>query len=492
MRDIRIWASRRSGVRGRLQNPRGGLCLAVVVFAVLAGPAGVVAEPASGPLRVGAENPRYFVDPDGKAVFLAGAHDGWELQDYAWGDASGPVEFDWDGFLDFMVEHDHNVIRLWCVESTKIGDDDAKLTTPMAYERVTGGGKANDGGDGFDLDRFNPAYFERLRRRTAEAGERGIYVIVMLFQGWSIESKRGRVNPWPYHPFHRDNNVNGVDGDPDGDGQGKDVHTWLGADHPVTRRQRAYVRKVIESVGDLDNVLYEIANESHNRSLDWQGRMVEFIHEYERGRPKQHPVGITVTFGDSWQAGLNELLARSPAEWISPNREAANGHGYRDNPPPNDGTKIILTDTDHYFGVKCKGYSWAWKSFCRGHNLLYMDMWTVEQTDPQRQLVRLALGHVRRYAERMDLPAAAPRGDLTSTKFCLAAPGREYLVYAPHGGPTTVDLSEASGEMSVEWFNPRTGVVKNGTHVTGGSSQRFSPPFDGDVVLYMKVKKKSP
>ncbi len=458
------------------------------VLVVLAGSATVDAEPARGPLCVSEENPRYFQDPKGQAVFLAGVHDGWELQDYAWGDANRPVKFDWNRFLDFMVRHDHNVIRLWCVESTKIADDDARLTIPMPYQRVPGRGKANDDGDKFDLDRFNPAYFDRLRRRTAEAGEHGIYVIVMLFQGWSIESKRGRVNPWPYHPFHRDNNVNGVDGDPDGDGQGKDVHTWLGDDHPVTKRQRAYVRKVIDTVGDLDNVLYEIANESHNRSLDWQGRMVEFIHEYERGRPKQHPVGITVTFGDSRQAGLNELLAKSPAAWISPNRDAPAGHSYRDNPPPNDGGKVILTDTDHYYGIKCKDYSWAWKSFCRGHNLLYMDMWTVEQTDPKRQSVRRALGHVRRFARRMDLLGVAPRGDLTSTKFCLAAPGREYLVYAPFGGPITLDLSDASGELSVEWFNPRAGTAKEGALVMGGSSQTFDSPFDGDIVLYVTAR----
>jgi len=299
------------------------------------------------------------------------------------------------------------------------------------------------------------------------------------------------VNPWPYHPFHRDNNVNGVDGDRDGDGQGKEVHTWLGDDHPVTKRQRAYVRNVIDAVGDLDNVLYEIANESHNGSLDWQGRMVELIHAYERGRPKQHPVGITVTFGDSWQAGLNQRLEKSPAEWISPNREAAGGYSYRDNPPPSDGGKVILTDTDHYYGIKCKDYSWAWKSFCRGHNLLYMDMWTVEQDDPKRQLVRRALGHVRRYAERMDLLAVAPRGDLSSSKFCLAAPGREYLIYAPYGGPITVDLSDVLGEVFVEWFNPRTGVVEIGSRVAGGSSRKFSPPFERDIVLYVTLAGKT-
>ena len=117
---------------------------ALAAIVVLVGAAGVFAEPATGPLRVSEKNPRYFVDSDGKPVFLAGGHDGWELQDYAWGDANGPVKFDWNGFLDFMEKRGHNLIRLWCVESTKVRDDDADLTTPMAYERVTGRGKANE------------------------------------------------------------------------------------------------------------------------------------------------------------------------------------------------------------------------------------------------------------------------------------------------------------------------------------------------------------
>ena len=36
---------------------------------------------------------------------------------------------------------------------------------------------------------FNQEYFDRLRSRVIAAGECGIYVSVMLFQGWSIESK---------------------------------------------------------------------------------------------------------------------------------------------------------------------------------------------------------------------------------------------------------------------------------------------------------------
>lgn len=59
----------------------------------------------------------------------------------------------------------------------------------------------------------------------------------------------------------------------------------------------------------------------------------------EARKRKQHHVGMTFQY----QGGTNENLFNSPADWISPNPEG----GYRDDPPSNDGRKIVLNDTDH-------------------------------------------------------------------------------------------------------------------------------------------------
>jgi hypothetical protein len=62
------------------------------------------------------------------------------------------------------------------------------------------------------------------------------------------------------------------------------------------------------------------------------------------------------------------------------------------------------------------------------------------------------------------------------------------MVYAPAGGPFTVNLSAMPGsrKLTVEWFNPSTGVATTGDSIgAGSSSQTFSPPFSGDAVLYL-------
>jgi len=277
---------------------------------------------AAGPLRVHPTNPRYFTDDGQRAVYLTGAHTWDNLQDM--GEADPPAPFDFNAYLDFLAQHDHNLIRLWRWElvSWDTSANDKKtakhlVAAPHPWPR-TGPGKALDGKPTFNLDEFNEAYFQRLRSRVAAARDRGIYVSVMLFEGWGVQHVDGA---WKAHPFHPDNNVNGLNGDADGDGQGMEIH---GLRVPaVTRIQEAYVRKVIDTVNDLDNVLYEIANESGAYSTEWQEYVIGFIHAYEKGKPKQHPVGMTFQYSrDTKQRGSNAHLLKSSADWISPNPDA--------------------------------------------------------------------------------------------------------------------------------------------------------------------------
>lgn len=454
-------------------------CLALALFlaSVPEGPC----EPARGPLRVHPKNPRYFTDGSGKAVYLTGSHTWNNLQDI--GPSDPPPRFDFDAYLDWMEALNHNFIRLWRWELTTWNTRrinpayrKSKILTaaPHPWAR-TGPGTALDGKPKFDLERFNQAYFDRLRSRVEAAAKRGIYVSVMLFEGWGVQFCP---DGWKSHPFHPANNVNGIDGDLNGDGKGLEIYTL--ADPRITAIQEEYVKKVINTINDLDNVLYEISNENHPPSTKWQYHMIEFIHNYEKTKPKQHPVGMTFQY----KGGSNRTLFESPAEWISPNPEG----GYRNNPPPCDGRKVVISDTDHLWGIG-GNRQWVWKSFLRGLNPIFMDPYKGQvlgkgyerKWDP----VRKAMGHTRRFAERMNLAEVSPQGSLSSTGYCLANPGKEYLVYAPQGGEIKLDISAAKGRFEVEWFDPKTGKIVDGGTVEGGQSRIFKAPFPGDAVLYI-------
>jgi len=462
------------------KTPVRAKTLSVLAFVAISSLA-VQAAPTRGPLRVCKDNPRYFADATGKALYLTGSHTWTNLQDRGFADTA---KFDYGRYLDFLTAHHHNFMRLWAWEqaawATWTGEK--VLFSPTAYAR-TGPGKALDGSPKFDLTKFNEAYFRRLRARVEAARDRGIYVSVMLFQGFSIGKKRERDpgNPWRGHPFNAKNNINDVNGDLDGDGQGIEIHTLKNP--KITRLQEAYVRKVIDTLNDLDNVLFEIANESYGNAVQWQYHMINYIHEYEKTKPYRHPVLMTVP----WPGGDNSTLLKSPAEAISPNSKG----GYRDNPPPADGRKVIISDTDHLWGIGGT-VAWVWKSLCRGLNPIFMDPyedihWAKGHYQKKWDPIRKNLGYARRFAERMHLNKAVPRGDLASTKYCLAVPGRSYLVYLPNAGKASVDLSAAPGETAVEWFDPATGKTAGGGKVKGGDRRFFESLFGGGSVLFIQA-----
>ncbi len=451
-------------------------------------------EAARGPLRVHPTNGRYFTDGSGKAIYLAGSQTGSsDMQEDAWPGWQAPgvhVPSNFPRCLEVLSKHNHNVFRMWTVESTRCDQGTpGVLATPLPYLR-TGPGNALDGAPRFDLHTFNPAYFDRLRSRTIAARDRDIYVIIMLFEGFSSvhpvnkDSVNPGANPWFGHPFNARNNVNGVDGDLNGDGWGLEFHTL--AVPEVTAIQKAYVKTVIDTVNDLDNVLYEIANESRPESKDWQFEMIKTIKSYEATKPRRHPVLMSI----SWPNQSNAVLFDSPADAVAPARTA--DEDYESDPPAATGKKVVIADFDH-INYKTKDPRVVWKNFLRGNNPILYDFhlvpfdWNtgnVIPDDGSHDPLRRAVGHTRAYANRIDLAAMTPRGDTSSTAYCLAHEGAEYLVYQPASGAFTVTLP--AGSYSVEWFNPRSGTTSAGDAVTGGANVRFLPPFQGDAVLYLK------
>ena len=439
----------------------------------------------SGPLRVSTANPRYFADPTGRPVLLAGSHTWTNFQDA--GPTDPPPVFDWSQYLEFLASHGFNFTELWRWEQVKFNTETSTIyfygQTP--YLR-TGPGTALDGKPKFDLRQFDTTYFNRMRQRVIDLRQRGIYVSIMLFDGWSISNKGGLNNAWPGHPYNKANNVNGIDGDTNGDNLGEETQTLV--DSAVTVMQDSYVRHVIDAVNDLDNVMYEVSNESTGGSAEvaWEQHIITVIKDYEATKPKQHPVGMTALFPN----GNDADLFASTADFISP---AAPGN--IDDVPAATGAKVIIHDTDHICG-SCGGSGpWVWKSFTRGVSPALMDVYdskyaVLSNPDPNNPVfeeTRVNMASVLAYASRLNLAVMPPHGELASTGYCLANPaaqGGEYLVYLPNGGSATVDLRGSSGTFALEWFNPTTRTVVSGGTTSGGAQRTFTAPA-GSAVLYI-------
>ena len=167
-----------------------------------------------------------------------------------------------------------------------------------------------------------------------------------------------------------------------------------------------------------------------------------------------------------------------------------------EDPPAADGSKVVITDTDHYAPGKGDGL-WAWKSFLRGHHQILMDFGLIDGATPsgnpgygQFEAARYAMGDTLHFARRIGLAEMEPRGDLSSTGYALAKPGEEYLVLQPSetADPFTVTLD--AGTYTVEWFSVTSRETQEGGTVTAASegSSSFTAPFvqAGPKVLYLK------
>jgi hypothetical protein len=419
------------------------------------------------PLRPLTSNPRYFTDGRGRAVYLTGFHTWNNLVDR--GETSPPPRFDYERYLDRLHRYGHNFIRLWAWELPKyVSGGTTWHTAPQPWLR-SGPGTARDGLPKFDLGRLDDRFFQRLRERVEAANRRRIYVSVMLFEGWEAGFAESPLL-WRAHPFHAGNNVNAVAADADADGHGLEYFTLAGRD--VLALQRAYVRRVVEAVGDLPNVLFEVANEAERTSTPWQVEMMRAIrHELAR-RGLSRPVGMTFQ-----HEGRDETLYRSPADWVSPG-----SHDFGSDPPIADSRKVSLLDTDHVCGV-CGDGGFVWESFLRGYNVIFMDDLS---STPAHEAARVAMGWTLAYADRIDLARMVPREDLASTRYCLADEGAEYLVYQPASGPFTLRLRSAR-RYAVEWFRPTDGRRWRSGHVRAGGTTTFRPPFEGEAVLYLRA-----
>ena len=103
--------------------------------------------------------------------------------------------------------------------------------------------------------------------------------------------------------------------------------------------------------------------------------------------------------------------------------------------------------------------AWVWENFTSGNNVAFMDPYLTKwpnrnspagntedpnvgtAPDTYWDVIRDAMGPTLTYANRMKLVSTKPQPTLSSTGFCLANPGTEYLVYQPLAKPFTLQLA---------------------------------------------------
>jgi hypothetical protein len=212
---------------------------------------------AQTPVRLHPRNPHYFEYQSKPAVLITSA------EHYS---AVLNLQFDYTRYLDELQRYGFNVTRTFSgvyredgvnphgASPLSPGRGPDNYIAPWAWSNVDGGYD----GKKFDLDRWNPVYFERLRDFLRQAEKRGVIVELVLFCLLYSDEHH-----WQTSPLHPGNNLQG------NDWRGLHHRRFLTLDNKaLVERQKAVTRRIVTELRDVPNVYFEIANEPAPAALD--------------------------------------------------------------------------------------------------------------------------------------------------------------------------------------------------------------------------------
>ena len=422
--------------------------------------------PAAGALSILKSNPHYFEDPQGRPIILIG--------DYTWG-AFSDLDYDYRAFLDSQKARGLNQCRLWIWWGAEQFPEETKYVGRSHIEPYLrpGPGTASDGKPKYDLTRFNEKFFDRLRDLCSAARERGIFLQLITFDAWMLKHE----HLWKLHAYHRDNNVNGVDGDPNGTGKGIDGKAgFCSMGNPKSMEfQKAYIRKLVDAVNEFENVYFEIANENYY-SREWELHLCDFIHEYEKGKSRRH-----LTMPRDLPSHSDVVQKWDPAIV------------HRDILKKRELRQPLLFDTDWTINQKDDEVRRAtWSAVLSGGHFSYMDdsleqFRLVPNQDKRAELHR-QIDHLAAFVKQIKPWQMEPDKAVVKSGQAFAfVSSQELAAYLPGGGTVFLDLSRMKHRLTARWYNPRDGRFGEERMIRDASDSHFEAPGGGDWALLIRT-----
>ena len=415
------------------------------------------------------------------------------------------ADFDQRSYLDALAARGINVVLLWSYIGTSAeaqrADERIGYDAPELWPW-----KGSPDDRTFDLTRFNPAYFQRLREFIQYAESKNVIVIITVQDGWTKTR-------FAHHPFNaklgngplteRQQFVELADYDEEIPG----VYDPLWSRQQKNQYfQERFADALCSELKDCSNVIFEMFNEGEWYDKDQRCRHEAHFLRFFRKRTK----ALLMTNTDHIRnAGFTPR--KDPAvDILSFHKNPWTGHYatfvkefrtepvrviFESEPVPSFGVPQPTIGDEVTPGVLLAA---VWERTLSGSGWVAQDDtsfgWAskcgMAKYAEHRDAAYDLIGHAASFFNGCGVRfwEMAPHGELSSTGLCLAQPGVEYIVYARTGSTPTVDLSATKGKtLKVRWYDPSQGQFRPAERIDGGnSSQQFIPPFQGDGVLHLK------
>jgi len=364
----------------------------------------------------------------------------------------------------------------------------------------------------YDLDQWNPRYWEKFESMLRLTAERDIIVQIEVWDRFDFTDNR-QANRWQRHPYNPKNNVNYTYEEsgfaktyPDHPGANKQPFFFTTPkqrnNRVVLPYQERFVDKMLSHSLKYDHVLYCIDNETRAEEA-WPVYWTERIRRRAKEAGKQ--VCITEMW-DDWdlKAERHRRTLDHPERYdfadVSQNNQKK-GQEHWDNfqwvrrhvarrPWPLNTVKTYGCDGGRH-GNTANGVQRWWRHVIGGAAAARF-----HRPDSGLGLSELSIASLsaaRKLESLMRLWDIDPANHLLSDReeneaYLAARPGAAYALYFTDGGQVGLNLSGHGGSYQLRWISVATGAWGETTTIAGGRTVTIKAPSPGGWVAAV-VKK---
>jgi hypothetical protein len=454
---------------------------------------------ASRPILLHPDNPHYFLFRDKPTILItSGEHYGAVLN----------RNFDYVPYLNELQARGLNLTRTFAgtyrevpgsfgITDNTLAPETKNFLCPWPRTETAG---ALDGGTKFDLEKFDSAYFERLRDFVGQASKRGIVVELSLFCAIYDDKL------WNVNPMKADNNVQSI-------GKGGRLEVFTLKDAKLQAVQEALVRKIVAELKDCDNLYYEICNEPYFGGVtkEWNDRLAAIIAEAEKELPHRHLIAQNISNGSAKVDKPNPHVSILNFHYATPPDAVAQNYALK-RPIADDETGFrgkddrvyrheawefllaggaIFDHLDYSFTSKHPGGTAAittspgggGPAFRRQMQVLkqFMDSFDFVHMKPDNTVLKGG-----------SITAPLEGHEARATVRALVELGKAYALYVRGGTQAELRLELPAGKYAVEWLDPKTGKTEKEETIdhAGGVRPLTSPAYQEDIALRVKRVKR--
>lgn len=434
---------------------------------------------AAEPLKLHPQNSHYF-SWRGKPTVLIGS-----------GEHYGAVlnaDFDYVKYLDTLRADGLNLTRTFSGTYREVAGNfniagntlaPKNYLCPWARSETPG---YTQGGNKFDLTKWDTVYFARLKDFAGKAQARGVVVEMVLFCPLYENSM------WLASPMNAINNINGIGDVPKSES--------LTLKHQkLVYVQVAVTQKIVRELNEFDNVYFEICNEPYfgGVTLDWQARIAQAIVDAEKDLPNKHLIA--------------QNIANEKAKIEKPNPQVSIFNFHYATPPDtvtmNYGLNKPIADDET--GFKGNGDAVyrkeAWQFMLNGGaTFSHLDYsfnvghesgdFTIPPSTPGgggkpfRRQMKILKDFIEGFPFTQMQPSREAAKAPGATVYALANAGKSYAIYL-HGKTPSITLDLPAGTFKAEWLNVQTGTSEKAENIShnGGAKTLGAPIYQEDIAL---------